>query len=159
MRSYDVLRKAADVIGVKALAAKLRLSPALVYKWCQEFDPNDPDAGGTRNPLDRLAEIVEATGDRDVVNWLCHQAGGFFVPNPIPPPSDLSTELIVKTQQLVMEFSRLLTTVSRSIEDDGAIQPDEAERIRDAWERLKRTAETFAVASERGLYDQPGGHS
>ena len=155
MRSHEVLRQAADVIGVKALAAKLRLSPALVYKWCQEFDADDPDGGGARNPLDRLAEIVQATGDVDVVNWLCHHADGFFVPNPAPPPNDLSTELILNTQRLVVEFGQMLTTVSKSIEDDGAIQPVEAERIRDAWESLKRTAEGFTIASERGLFDRP----
>ena len=36
MLSHEVLRRAAEPIGVKALAAKLRLSPAMVYKWCQE---------------------------------------------------------------------------------------------------------------------------
>ena len=81
MRSYEVLKRAAEHIGVKALAAELRLSPALVYKWCQEWDSEDPDASGARNPLDRVADIVRVTGDRDVVNWLCHEAGGFLVPN------------------------------------------------------------------------------
>ncbi|MHC4066685.1 MAG: phage regulatory CII family protein [Planctomycetota bacterium] len=152
MRSYEVLRRASDGIGVKALAATLRLSPALVYKWCQEADPDDPDASGARNPLDRLRDIVQATGDTDVVNWLCHEAGGFFVSNPRSLKGDLDTELLVDTQRLVEEFSRLLSTVTRSIEDDGRIDPAEADRIRQAWESLKGTAEQFTVACERGLY-------
>lgn len=154
MRSYEVLRKAADEIGVKALAAKLKVSPALVYKWCQPWDPEDPDQSGARNPLDRLADIVALTGDRDVVNWLCHQAGGFFVDNPAnQPDADVGRELLVTTQRLVQEFSELLTTVTKSIEDDGRIEPKEAERIRGAWEHLKRTVEAFAVACERGEFD------
>ena len=72
MRSHEVLRAAADRIGVKALAARLRLSPALVYKWCQ---PRDAE-GGARNPLDRLAEIVRATGDDGVVRWILTVSGG-----------------------------------------------------------------------------------
>ncbi len=152
MRSYEVLRRAADVVGVKALAARLRVSPALVYKWCQEWDPSDPDASGARNPLDRLAEIVEATGDQDVVNWLCHSAGGFFVPNPPGSPDDVGTELLLSTQRLVKEFSQLLLAVTKSIEDDGQIEPAEAEGIREAWELLKRTVETFTVACEQGLF-------
>jgi hypothetical protein len=154
MRSYQVLKKAADEIGVKALAAKLKVSPALVYKWCQPWDPDDPDQSGARNPLDRLADIVALTGDRDVVNWLCNQAGGFFVANPVARPTEnVGTELLVTTQRLVQEFSRLLTAVTKSIEDDGRIEPREAERIRTAWEHLKRTVEAFAVACERGRFD------
>ncbi len=152
MRSHEVLRRAADSIGVKALAASLRLSPALIYKWCQECDPNDPDASGARNPLDRLADIVRQTNDPNVVNWLCHEAGGFFVTNPKEAPPDASTELLVNTQRMVKEFSQLLLTVTKSIEDDGKIEPAEADRIRAAWELFKGTVETFTIACERGIY-------
>lgn len=152
MRSYEVLRESVDEIGVKALAGALRLSPALIYKWCQESSQNDPDASGTRNPLDRLADIVKATGSTDVVNWLCHESGGFFVSNPTPSDSNIQTELLMTTQRLVQEFSQLLITVTKSIEDDGEVDPAEADRIRQAWERLKSSAEAFTVACECGLY-------
>jgi hypothetical protein len=134
------------------MAAELRLSPALVYKWCQESNRDDPDASGARNPLDRLAEIVRVTQSRDVVNWLCHENDGFFVPNPVLIEGDLETDLLVQTQRLVKEFSELLLTVTRSIEDDGQIEPAEADRIRLAWESLKSSAEAFTVACERGSY-------
>jgi hypothetical protein len=152
MRSFEVLRKASDPIGVKALAAILKLSPALVYKWCQEWDPNDPDASGARNPLDRVADIVRATGDIDVVNWICHQAGGFFVANPSPPQTDSGTTLVVNTQRLVKEFSELLMAVTNSIADDGQIEQHEAARIRDEWEFFKTTVEAFVIASEKGMF-------
>lgn len=152
MKSYEVLRNAADKIGVKALAAELKLSPAMVYKWCQEFDEDDPDASGARNPLDRLAEIVSVTGDKNVVNWLCHQAGGFFVPNPPTRPTHIGQELVVETQQLMEDFSELLRTVTKSIVDDGEIEPHEAERIRDEWERFKSAVEEFTMACEQGAY-------
>ena len=155
MRSYEILRESAEGIGVKALAGALRLSPALVYKWCQESSQDDPDASGARNPLDRLADIVKATSSTDVVNWLCHEAGGFFVSNPAPLDSDVQTELLMTTQRLVQEFSHLLTTVTRSIEDDGQVDPAEADRIRRAWEQLKCSAEAFTVACEQGLYCSP----
>lgn len=156
MRSHEVLKRAADRVGVKALAGELRLSPALIYKWCQEFDAADPDASGARNPLDRLADLVRVTGDHAVVNWLCHEAGGFFVRNPAPPTPDISKELLVNTQRLVKEFSDLLLTVTRSIEDDGRIEPPEADRIRHEWEGFKSIVETFAVACEQGTFRSPG---
>ena len=157
MLSHEVLRQAAEPIGVKALAASLRLSPAMVYKWCQESSRDDPDASGARNPLDRLRDIVSATGSTDVVNWLCHEAGGFYVPNPKVPQTSLDTELLVNTQRLVEEFSHLLSTVTRSIENDGRIDPVEADAIRRAWEKLKNTAEEFTVACERGVYQPEAG--
>ena len=155
MQSHEVLRQAVDSIGAKALAAKLRLSPAMIYKWCQESTQTDPDASGARNPLDRLAEIVEATESTEVVNWLCHEADGFFVSNPRPFLDGLDTELFRNTQKLVTEFGRLLLTVTRSVEDDGKIEPKEADHIRLAWEKLKSTAESFIVACERGAYFTP----
>jgi len=155
MRSHEVIREAADRIGVKALAATLRLSPALVYKWCQEWDPNDPDASGARNPLDRLLEVVRATGDTGVVQWLCHEAGGFFVTNPRVPPVDVNTELLRETRNVVEEFADLLSTVTASIENDSRIDAAEADRIRQAWEQLKSTGEQLTVACERGLYRGP----
>ena len=152
MRSFEILREAIEPTGVKAVAAKLRLSPAMVYKWCQESPQDDPDASGARNPLDRLAEVIKATGSTDVVNWLCHEAGGFYVTNPLPHTRSLSAELLNNTQKLVNEFGNLLLTVTRSVEDDGQIEPNEADRIRQAWEKLKGTAESFAVACECGAY-------
>ena len=158
MQSHEVLREAAETVGVKALAGELRLSPALVYKWCQQADRNDPDASGARNPLDRLADIVRFTGSPAVVNWICHEAGGFFVANPRCDREMLRVELLGETQRLVQEFSRLLLTVTRSIEDDGCIDAHEAERIRRSWEQLKSSAEQFTTACERGLYspETPG---
>jgi len=157
-RSDEVLKAAAEKSCIKALAAELKLSPALVYKWCQPRDPNDPDSSGARNPLDRVAEIVSSTGDVEVVNWLCHQAGGFFTPNPEVDAAHLDTDLLMGTQQLVKEFSDMLEEVSRSIADDGMIEPAEAKRIRQHWEHLKRVAETFVVTGETGLFGHEPDH-
>ncbi len=152
MRSHEVLKRAADRIGVKSLAAKLRLSPALIYKWCQDYDPDDPDASGARNPLDRLADIVETTEDAEVVNWLCHEANGFFVSNPEEESDSIDTELLINLQRLVNDFSKMLGTVTRSIEDDGVIDCKESDGIRASWELLKATTEGFVVACERGRF-------
>ncbi|RIK68549.1 MAG: hypothetical protein DCC65_02850 [Planctomycetota bacterium] len=152
MESHEVLREAAEKVGVKALAAELRLSPALIYKWCEESEADDPDASGTRNPLDRIREIVRVTGHIPVVSWLCQQAGGFFVHNPEAQCDNINTDLLQSTQHLVRAFSELLNEVSDSVADDGHIEMDESARIRTEWEQLKTTAETFVVSCERGIY-------
>lgn len=152
MKSWEVLREAADRIGVKALAARLNLSTALVYKWCQESQREDPTSSGARNPLDRLREIYEATDDERVINWLCHVGSGFFTRNPSVEPGEAEGQLLNTTQRVVEDFGQMLSAVSRSIENDGRITPDEADTIRETWESLKMKAETFVVACEQGMY-------
>ncbi len=152
MKSWAVLREAADRVGVKAVAAKLNVSTALVYKWCQESPTDDPDASGARNPLDRLKTIYDATQDSRIINWLCNGADGFYVPNPQVEPGAEEEQLLSTTQRMVRDFGILLSDISRSIEDDGLITGDEPDRIRQSWERLKSQAECFVVACERGMY-------
>ena len=85
MKSYEVIRQAVDEPGVKAVAAALKVSPALVYKWCEPpADNEDPEQSGAKNPLDRVREMYLLTKDIRLIRWLCNEAGGFFVSNPVP---------------------------------------------------------------------------
>ena len=155
MKSWEVLREASEKVGVKAVASRLHVSSALVYKWCQEPGDDEAPGSGARNPLDRVRSIVEVTGDERVVNWLCNAAGGFFVRNPRVLPEQQEQQLLGTTQRVVHKFGDLLATVSRSIANDGRITHEEAVHIRSAWERLKGLAETFVVACEQGHYAHP----
>lgn len=152
VKSWEVLREASDKVGVKSLAAKLNLSTALVYKWCQESPVDDPGGSGARNPLDRVKEIFDITADPRIINWLAHECGGFFVENPKVNPQKAEGQLLGSTQGVVNDFSEMLSAVSRSVENDGQISPPEAELIRRKWENLKTAAEEFVTACERGLY-------
>lgn len=157
MKSWQVLQAATEHVGIKAVAAKLNLSAALVYKWCQESPQYDPYSSGARNPLDRVRAIYEITRDPRVVNWLCNAADGFFVPNPRHDPRGQDAHLLDATQRVVEEFGELLATVSRSFENDGRITVEEADKIRQSWEELKSQAECFVVSCERGLFDRRDG--
>src|SRR5690606_31885366 len=62
MKSYEVIRQAVEEPGVKAVAAALKVSAALVYKWCEPpADESDPDQSGAKNPLDRAREMYQIT--------------------------------------------------------------------------------------------------
>lgn len=154
VESWDVLREATERVGIKAVAAQLHLSSALVYKWCQEPPSHGPEGSGALNPLDRVKRLYQVTQDANIINWLCGAAHGFFVPNPQHEPSATEEQLLGTTQHVVQDFGGLLTDISRSIENDGVITKGEAETIRQAWERLKSHAECFVVACERGMYGQ-----
>ena len=152
MESYEVLRDAIQSVGVKTVAHETRLSTSLIYKWCQSKD--DPDSSGADNPLDRIGKLVQVTGDTGPIHWLCQQANGFFVENPVKGETD-NTPALMAAQKLVKEFSELLTVVSQSFENDNSIDAQEAEKIRAEWEQLKTVAEQFVVACENGVYLGP----
>ncbi len=139
---------------MKAVAAALKVSPALVYKWCEPpADSDDPDQSGTKNPLDRVREMYLLTRDIRVVRWLCNEAGGFFVANPVPDLHRTTEQSVFSdTRSMVRDFSELLDAVTESVEDDSLIDPDEADVIRQKWEDLKTCVEKFVLSCEKGHY-------
>ncbi|HZZ45013.1 MAG TPA: hypothetical protein VFE58_18905 [Tepidisphaeraceae bacterium] len=154
MKSYDVIRQAVDEPGVKAVAGALRVSPALVYKWCEQSPANeDPDQSGAKNPLDRVKEMYLLTKDIRLIRWLCNEAGGFYVANPVPElRKPIGESVFNETQCMMRDFSELLDAVTESVDDDASIDEQEAIEIRQKWEDLKATAERFVIACEKGHY-------
>jgi hypothetical protein len=154
MKSYEVIRQAVDEPGVKAVAAALRVSPALVYKWCEPpADVDDPDQSGARNPLDRVREMYLLTKDIRLIRWLCNEAGGFFVSNPVPElRKSLDENIFSETRGMVREFSELLDTVTESVENTPGIDAKEADQIRQKWEDLKACLERFVLSCEKGYF-------
>lgn len=153
MRSDEVLREVIHEAGVKRVAAELKLSRSLVYKWCQPKE--DPDDSGADNPLDRLSRLMEITSNKTPLQWLCERSGGYFVANPNVQTS-APEAVLDATQRLLAEFSEMLGAVSKSYGDDNSIDPGEAAHIRKEWEDLKQLAESFVSACERGVFsDSP----
>jgi hypothetical protein len=154
MKSFDVIRQAVDEPGVKAAAAALKVSPALVYKWCEPpAGGNDSEQSGARNPLDRVRELYHLTKDIRLIRWLCNDAGGFFVANPHEATrGSIDESLFLQTRRMVREFSELLNAVSVSHDDDGRIDAEESDEIRQKWEDLKSAVEQFVVRCEKGQY-------
>lgn len=149
MNSHEVLKKSVSDLGVKSVASDLGLSTSLIYKWCQPSSHDE--ASGAENPLDRLAKVYELTGDAGPVKWLCQKADGYFVPN-APTEEVDAVPLLHMTRRIVREFSDLLDVLTESIENDGKIDLEEADKIRVEWEQLKSSAESFVGSCEKGVY-------
>ena len=130
------------------------VSPALVYKWCEPpADSDDPEQSGTRNPLDRARDIYLLTKDIRLIRWLCNEAGGFYVSNPVSDARrTLEENIFAETRGMVRDFSELLDAVTESVENDPGIDPNEADVIRQKWEDLKACVERFVIACEMGSY-------
>jgi len=154
MKSYEVIRQAVEELGVKAVAAALKVSPALVYKWCEPpAEKDDPDQSGAKNPIDRVREMYLLTKDIRLIRWLCNQADGFFVSNPVPNLRRSPDETIFdETRGMVRDFSELLDAVTSSLDNDQVIDTNEADQIRQKWEDLKACVERFVIGCEKGVY-------
>ncbi|MEX1114857.1 MAG: helix-turn-helix domain-containing protein [Akkermansiaceae bacterium] len=145
MESHEVLRAALQKTTPKAVAAELGVSLSLVYKWAEK--PTELGSG-SKNPLDRLLQIIELSGDTGIVEWLCRQQGGHFVRNPDSSRHKID-HVIPATQQIIGHFSELLTEISTAAVDRSVCK-EEAKDIRQVWDKLKSYAEGFVRCCENG---------
>ena len=144
MDSHELLREVFQKVNPKEVASKLDLSLSMVYKWAE---PPDQKSGAV-NPLDRVARLVECSGDLRITQWICQKSGGFFIKNPKdnnPHP----VFLVPAMNSVVQEFADLLAVMAHSAEDNE-VTPGEAESIRARWEELKSVAEGFVRSCEEG---------
>jgi hypothetical protein len=146
MESHELLREVFQKTSPKHAAGELGLSLSMVYKWAEP----PSDKSGAANPLDRVAKLVRCSGDERIVQWICQQAGGFFIKNPKdtrPHPAFL----VPAMNHVVQEFADLLAVMARSAEDNQ-VTPDEAKSIRARWEELKSVTEEFVRCCEEGNF-------
>jgi hypothetical protein len=145
MESHEVLRKALRKTTAKAVAADLGVSLSLVYKWAEK--PAD-DGSGSKNPLDRLLQIIELSGDNGIVEWLCRRQGGHFVKDPDVSGAQVD-HVLPATQEIIRHFSDLLIQISGAAEDHS-VTKSEADDIRQTWDKLKSHAEAFVRPARTG---------
>jgi hypothetical protein len=149
-----MLRHVIEEVGTKQVAHDLRVSTSLVYKWCSEppIDEGE-DGSGARNPVDRVMALVQSTGDRRPVEWMCSKVGGYFVPAVDAEENPVDARYIDHTRTLLSEFSELLQLMSESIANEGRIDAAESVEIRRQWQRLQGRGEAFVRACESGHFD------
>ncbi len=145
MDSHQVIKNACDQHGAKQIAGHLGVSLSLVYKWAQ---PNTEAGGGSRNPLDRVIELINSTQDPRIIEWICEQSGGYFVRNPENMNGE-DYEVMPATSQIVEQFAALLAELSKAAHDDS-ITTRESKRIRKVWDALKSFTEGFVNCCEEG---------
>jgi hypothetical protein len=151
MHSHEVMKEVLKKTSAKQIAADMGLSLSLIYKWAE---PTEDDSGsGASSPLDRVGQLIRITRDARIAQWVCEQAGGFFIRNPqqLPPPQ----HLIPVTNDIVQEFADMLATIATS-SADNVITKDEAKNIRRRWEELKMVTEGFVTAAEQGTFTSLG---
>lgn len=150
MESYEILKEAFESPSTspKEISSELGVSLSLVYKWAQ---PATETGSGSRNPLDRVKDLIRLTNHMGIVEWLCQHAGGYFVRNPKGTGSG-SYQVVPATHTIVQQFAGLLDAVSRAAQDD-AITAEESAEIRVVWDKLKAYSEGFVRCCEEGDFE------
>jgi hypothetical protein len=149
MDSHEILKKTISKAGVKSVATDMNLSPSLIYKWCEA---KGDDCSGADNPLDRLLNLCQVTGDHSPIVWLCEQMNAFYVENIAPDMQEEEMQVLKMTQRILREFSDMLDMVAQAMANDSGIDKREARDIRAEWEDLKRVAEQFVLGCEMGSF-------
>jgi hypothetical protein len=147
MQSHELLRQVFDKCSPKQISADLGLSLSLIYKWAE---PPQDEAAPSGNPLDRVAALVRCSNDLRIVQWICQNAGGFFVKNPRTTNAH-PDYLMPATNEIVQEFADLLAVIATAAADNQ-ITPKESKTIRARWEELKSVTETFVTCCEAGNF-------
>src|SRR5476649_1293751 len=98
MESHHVMKEVLKKSSAKHVAAEMGVSLSLVYKWTEQ-----EAEGGTYNPLERVGQLLRATGDARLAQWVCEQTDGFFIHNPTGRPR--IKPLIPMTNDIVHEFA------------------------------------------------------
>jgi hypothetical protein len=147
MDAHEVMKEVLKRTSAKQISADMGLSLSLIYKWAEP--PEDDSGSGASSPLDRVGQLVRITKDARIAQWVCEQAGGFYIRN----PHDFTPggPLIPLTNDIVQEFADMLATIATSA-SDNMITREEAKKIRARWEELKSVTEGFVKAAEAGTF-------
>jgi sensor domain CHASE-containing protein len=154
MESHELLKDVLKRTSAKQIAAEMSLSLSLIYKWAEP--PVDASGSGASNPLDRIAQLIKATGEQRIAQWVCEKSGGFFIRN--PPAKASGQALVPATNEIVNDFARLLGVIAAASADQQ-VTAAEARGIRASWEALKSATEGFVQSAERGAFREQGATS
>ena len=98
-----------------------------------------------------MIELVRLTGDPNIIQWLCQQAGGYFVRNP-ESSCEKGFEVVPATNEIVQQFADLLSIITRAALDNS-ITTNESKQIRRCWDELKAYTEGFVTCCEEGDFE------
>ena len=124
MKSHEMMRQTYDdTVSCKEVASGMGKCYSLANKWAE----GRPDGRSVElNPLDRLHQLLVVTNDNRLLQWLCHERGGYFTsypPTPMLPRDRQAAVALVQKRQGRLEIG--LGTLL----EDGPLTPRELARL------------------------------
>lgn len=121
--------------GVSALAGRMGVAASTLYSMA---NPNERSHDW---PLPRALQVLSFTGDQRVIQALCEQAGGVFVP--VVASSGPMPDVAARMLKLSAEFGDVAREVNDSVRDKH-LTPRERDRV------ATQLYELIAAAAELG---------
>lgn len=150
MQPHELIKDILKRTSAKQISSDLGVSLSLVYKWSET--PAADAGSGSHNPLARVGQLIDSTGDIRLAQWVCQKAGGFFIHNAETDPN--THPLAPATSKIVAEFADMLALIAAASADQK-VTPEEARSIRTRWEQLKSATEGYIRAAETGTFHPP----
>ncbi len=147
MKSNELLEDVFKKHEAKDLTGSQKLALITLNKWVH---PDGEMSVGTLNALERVALLIDETGDERIPQWICDRANGVFVHHSLVS-GDVLADLLPAEQQTVNGFKELLLAISKPMKNLN-ISPDESQNIRQRWEELKTAMDHFVVCCEKEDY-------
>lgn len=146
--SPELLRLIFKAKGCKRIAADMKVSRSLVEKWART---RGDGRSFELSPLDRMLTLLVVTGDVRLVQWLCAQAGGYFVANP-PVKSWRTANLLPVESRVMAENLQLLAALAKTL--GHRVSRSETRSLRMQWEQCKADMEGLVASCEWGMIRQ-----
>ena len=144
MNSKQALKLACQDRGIKDIAECLSISPTAIYNQI-----NDP---GKNDILNKFVDFVNACGNDIPIQWAASELNGIFLKNPdIEAKKDEINQTYVP--EALQDFGNVIKEIGQAMED-GKVTLEEAEKIREEWDKLKVLLETFVLACEFGFLNE-----
>ena len=148
MDSRALIRDLMDHGDSAVIAQQAHTSVSMLRKWTERGDH------ARTNPIEHLSGLYRATGDRRLLDQLCAEADGTFVPNPPPRPAPHGEKLGCAMGRLHRASDELDLIYAAGEEHDG-FTPEQVARARERVEHLKATLESFQRSLEAGRHRRP----
>ena len=154
MSTRKVLKEALKGCDRESVAKAINMTKGNLNNMVAGQKPYPPK-GTTPNVIDRVQTLIEVTSETtgrfEILEYLTEFFGFVMVKNPALEVTN--SPAISQISKILSEFAKLIDEIGKANED-GIIEPFEAEKIRVKWEACKRAIEEFVLACETGHFNK-----
>ena len=154
MSTRKVLKEALKGCDREQVAKALNMTKGNLNNMIAGQKPYPPK-GETPNVIDRVQTLIEVTSETtgrfEILQYLTEFFGFIMVKNPALEVTN--SPAISQISKILSEFAKLIDEIGKANED-GIIEPFEAEQIRTKWEPCKRAIEEFVLACETEKFNK-----
>lgn len=126
-----------DKYSVEGIADRINTSVSYIYRMClPETDTDGPNASGVPFQLKYLIPLMQATGDYQILHFLCERVDHVAIPIPNPNLSS-SKDLIDQGLTSTVELGDLIKEIQKATEDGTYTEKEKERVVKEGWEAIR----------------------